>query len=66
MLFIFASFTYAAKAKKLLLRTGIAARQKKISLEEGCQHSVAVARSDFFKAVRVLREGGVDYTVAGS
>ena len=66
MLFVFASFTYAAKAKKLLLRMGIAASQKKISREDGCQHAVAVPRSDFFKAVRTLREGGVDYTVSGS
>ena len=63
VILFFTSFTYAAKAKKLLLKSGVSSNQKKISRTEGCSHAISVKQEDFFKTVQILRDAGVDYSV---
>lgn len=60
------SVTYAIKLRKLLLREGIASRLVKVDNTEdktGCSHGVEISGEDFYKAVVIMRENGIDYSV---
>ena len=64
--FTFSSFTYANKARKLLLRAKIDATPTKLGPEEsgnGCAHGLSVSHNDYYSAIKVLIENGIEYGV---
>ncbi len=66
--FTFASFTYANKAKKALARANVHSSLIKLSADvsnSGCTHGLSLAREDFYTAVTILREQGINYRVFG-
>lgn len=64
IIFTFPSFTYANKAKKVLLKSGISTVPTKLGPEKssiGCVHGLAVSRSDYYSAVRIFLENKIEY-----
>ena len=60
------SVTYAIKARKLLLRSGIRSKLVKVNENKsarGCSHGIEIDGSDFYSVVAVLRESGIPYSV---
>lgn len=59
------SATYAIKARKLLLRVGIDAKNVKLAADNslGCTHGIEISESDMFAAAAALIEAGVSYKV---
>ena len=57
--------TYAIKLRKLLLRDGIESELIKISSSKsgGCTHGVRIRDRDLFRAIGIMREKGIDYSV---
>lgn len=57
--------TYAIKLRKLLSRAGIESELVKVSDKEkqGCTHGVKINRTDYFSAIGIMREKGMDYSV---
>ena len=57
--------TYAIKLRKILGREGIESELVKVSDKKsnGCTHGVKIDQKDFFSAVGILREKGIDYGV---
>ena len=61
------SVTYAIRLKKLLIRKGIAARLVKTDGDKntvGCSHGVEISESDLFGAVKIMRDAGIEYSLA--
>ena len=65
--FVFASMTYANKAKRLLLRANIQSKLIKLTAEDdgGCIHGISVLDTDYYDSVRIFRENGLEYKVYG-
>ena len=59
------SVTYAIKLRKLLAREGIESELVKISANDfgGCTHGVKINKANYFNAVGILREKGIEYSV---
>ena len=59
------SVTYAIKLRKLFAREGIESELIKVTVkrEGGCTHAVRINRSDLFRAVVIMREKGIEYSV---
>ena len=59
------SVTYAIKLRKLLSRQGIESELIKMTgrNKEGCTHGVRIKRLDLFRAVVIMREKGIEYSV---
>ena len=57
------SVTYAAKLKKLLYRAGIQSKLIKSAVDGNCVHGVEIESSDFYKAVVVMRENQIEYSI---
>ena len=65
--FVFASMTYANKAKRLLSRANIQSKLIKLTAEDegGCVHGISVFDADYYDSVRIFRENGLEYKVYG-
>jgi hypothetical protein len=64
--FIFASVTYAIKARKLLERNGIKSKLVKTLSNEkrqGCAYGLKFNSSEFYDTAKILRENNITYTV---
>lgn len=59
------SVTYAIKLRKLLARENIESELIKMTDKEkqGCTHGVKINRSDMFRAVVIMREKGIEYSI---
>ena len=57
------AMTYAIKLRKMLARAGIESRQIKSLDNGGCTHGVEIMYHDFYGAIAVLRESGMEYSV---
>ena len=60
------TITYALKAKKLLSRAGIRSKLVKVesgATQNGCTHGIEISAKDFYHAVLVLKENGINYSV---
>ena len=63
---IVGSVTQAIKLRKLLLKVGIGSRTIKVDNTEngkGCSHGVEILSDDFLKAVVIMRENNINYSV---
>lgn len=61
------SVTYAIKARRLLFSVGIPSKLIKIDAslsERGCTHGVMISERDFLSAAKILRDNGLNYSVA--
>ena len=66
MIIYVGAMTYAIKLRKMLARAGIESRQIKSLDAEGCTHGVEIMYNDFYNAVAVLRESGMEYNIKES
>ena len=57
------ALTYAIKLRKMLARAGIESRQVKSLDGDGCTHGVEIMYRDFYGAIAILRENGMEYRV---
>ena len=59
------SVTYAIKLQKHLLRAGIRSKLVKVgdSMSRGCTHGLEIDNNDFYSAVKIMRESGIEYHV---
>lgn len=59
------SVTYAIKLRKLLAREDIESELVKVNTKEtnGCTHGVKINQSDLLRAVVIMREKGIEYSV---
>ena len=57
------AMTYAIKLRKMLARAGIESRQVKSLDGDGCTHGVEIMYRDFYGAIAILRENGMEYRV---
>jgi len=60
------TITIGLKGRKALSGRGIKSRLVKIDAsqsESGCQYGIEFRSSDFYEAVRALRENGIEYGV---
>lgn len=62
------SVTYAMKARRLLLHSGIKARLVKLLSEAsgGCTHGIVIPSSRFFDAVVILKREQISYSIYNS
>ena len=62
---LFRSSTYAYKAKKMFLRSGIEATVIKLNRKNstGCEYGVDVPNERFYDAISILKNTNIDYTV---
>lgn len=59
------SVTYAIKARKLLLRSGIRSKLVKVNENKtarGCSHGIEIEEGNFYDVVAILRENGIPYS----
>lgn len=66
IIFTFSSFTYANKARRLLLRSAINASPTKLGPSEsagGCAHGLSVSYKDYYSAVKLFIENGIAYGI---
>lgn len=58
--------TYAMKVKRLLRNAGISGEIIKINTEsqKGCSHAVKINGANFYRAVALLRENNIPYSVS--
>jgi hypothetical protein len=66
IIFTFSSFTYANKARRLLLRSAINAAPTKLGPSEsvgGCAHGLSVSYKDYDSAVKPFIENGIAYGI---
>jgi hypothetical protein len=63
--FIFGSITKASRAKRLLLASKIKASAVKSSDKSSgeCTHGIKIAKEDMYRAVMILRNSGIEYTL---
>lgn len=62
------SVTYAIKLRRLLIRDGIEARLVKVdntAEKTGCSHGVEISGDDFYRAVVIMKENQIEYSVYG-
>ncbi len=57
------AMTYAIKLRKMLLRAGVESRQVKSLGVEGCSHGVEIQYHDFYSAIAILKESGIEYSI---
>ena len=60
------SVTYAIKLRKLLARDGIKSRLVKVDntlTKNGCSHGLEISDSDFYRAVIIMKENNIDYSI---
>ena len=60
------SVTYAIKLRRLLSREGIRSKLVKVDkagTQNGCTHGIELGRSDFYRAVVIMKENNVVYSV---
>ncbi len=60
------SITYAMKARKMLLRDGIASKLIKVNgnnIGTGCNHALEIDSQDFFSATVILKENHIAFSV---
>ncbi len=60
------SITYAIKARRILLHSGIRSRLVKVITEQsarGCTHGISLPSARFFDAVVALKRAGIEYSV---
>ena len=60
------SVTYAIKLRRLLLRGGVRSKLVKIDNSNrnlGCNHGVRIGADDFYRAVVIMRENRIPYSV---
>ena len=57
--------TYAIKLRKMLSRAGIESWQVKSLGKDGCSHGVEIMYSDFYGAIKLLKESNIEYKVEG-
>ena len=61
--------TYAMKARKLLLRSGIQSKLIKTDSQDskkGCRHGLEISNKDYFETVKILGENGIKFSVPPS
>ncbi len=66
VIFIFDSFTYANKAKKLFLRSNFDTKLKKRSGDSGCEYAIGIESKNYYAAIKILRENNIAYKVIRS
>ncbi len=60
------SVTYAIKLRKLLARDGIKSRLVKVDNtlnKNGCSHGVEILENDFYRAVMIMKENNIEYSL---
>ena len=57
------AMTYAIKLSKMLARAGIESRHVKSLDNDGCTHGIEIMYRDFYGAIAILRESGMEYRV---
>ena len=57
------AMTYAIKLRKMLARAGIESRQVKSLEGDGCTHGVEIMHRDFYGAIVILKDNGMEYTI---
>ena len=60
------SVTYAMKARRLLLHSGIKSRLTKLLSEKaygGCTHGIIIPTARFFDAVVILKNASIPYSI---
>ena len=57
------AMTYAIKLRKKLTRAGIKTWQIKSLDGEGCSHGVEIMYPDYYSAIAILKDSGMDYRV---
>ena len=58
--------TYALKCRKLLSKAGIQSKLVKLDsskTSKGCTYGIELRSEDFYSAVVILRENGIDYSL---
>ena len=50
------------KLRRMLLRAGIKSKLVKV-VKNGCVHGIEIDRSDFYNAIIVMKENGINYSV---
>lgn len=63
---IVGSVSYALKLRKLLKREGISSALVKTDTRDnnpGCSHGVEISEKDFYHAVIIMKENGINYSV---
>ena len=58
--------TYAIKLKKLLSRGGVQSKLVKVEKIDGalgCAHGVEIMERDFLKAVVIMKENAIEYSI---
>lgn len=66
LIFVFDSFTYANKAKKMFSRLNIETKLIKRSGDSGCEYAIAVDNLNYYTLVKLLRENGIPYRTVRS
>ena len=56
------SVTIAMKLRRILLREGIKSKLVKV-VQNGCTHGIEIYRADFYNAIVVMKENGINYSV---
>lgn len=56
------SVTIAMKLRRLLVRSGIKSKLVKV-VKNGCLHGVEINSIDFYNAIMIIREHGIEYSV---
>ena len=63
-IFIFPNEALAIKAKRLLRGGGVSAKMTAITdSTDGCRKGLIIGEGDIILSVRMLREGGIEYTL---
>ena len=59
------SVTYALKLQKILLRAGLRSKLVKVGDGDsrGCTHGLEIDNNDYYSAIRIMRENGIEYSV---
>ena len=66
VIFIFDSFTYANKARRMFSRLNIETKLIKRSGKVGCEYAVAINNENYYTTVKLLRENDIPYKVVRS
>ena len=58
--------TYAMKVKRLFRSVGISGEiiKKNTEYQKGCSHAVKINSADFYRAVAMLRQNNISYSVS--
>lgn len=66
VIFIFDSFTYANKARRMFSRQNIETKLVKRSGDGGCEYAIALDNRNYYTSVKLLRENNIPYKVIRS